>query len=330
MLTVGRTWVAGSQYRYGFNGMENDDEIAGNDNSLDFGDRMYNPRLGRWFSVDPLFKKYSQWSPYVFAMNNSILVIDIDGSENVIYLVAVPSDKTFLTTEEVASIAEQATRNFESMGLKTQVVVVDYNAFDPTKIDMTDGIAVIGQSDAVADYISKNDKVGSNFGDYLKIKPDWGFGGNYNPEVSEHEDDYNGEGDEGGQWIALDAGDIKFHLTGMNVSSTGSVKFGALLINHGAGHLSNENHYLPQNDDDPTWYGDVSSTFSYVMAEDLPTMISTVGYGNVVSDNPNERREIATKDRAGRKGRAQVTNNGDYVSSMKTRFGNSEPNAKLK
>jgi RHS repeat-associated protein len=41
-------------YRYGFNGMEKDDEVKGSGNSLDFGSRIYDARTGRWLSVDPV------------------------------------------------------------------------------------------------------------------------------------------------------------------------------------------------------------------------------------------------------------------------------------
>lgn len=35
-----------SNYRYGFNGMEQDEEIKGDDgSSLDFGARIYDPRI---------------------------------------------------------------------------------------------------------------------------------------------------------------------------------------------------------------------------------------------------------------------------------------------
>jgi len=41
--------IASSEdYRYGFNGKEKDDEVKGSGNSLDFGARMYDSRLGRW------------------------------------------------------------------------------------------------------------------------------------------------------------------------------------------------------------------------------------------------------------------------------------------
>ncbi|MBX3255766.1 MAG: hypothetical protein KF862_16650 [Chitinophagaceae bacterium] len=42
------------KYRYGFNGKESDSEVNGPYNELDYGFRVYEPRLGRFFSVDPL------------------------------------------------------------------------------------------------------------------------------------------------------------------------------------------------------------------------------------------------------------------------------------
>lgn len=42
-----------SSYRYGFQRQEKDDELKGEGNSLDFGERMYDPRIGRWFKIDP-------------------------------------------------------------------------------------------------------------------------------------------------------------------------------------------------------------------------------------------------------------------------------------
>ncbi|MBK8344796.1 MAG: hypothetical protein IPL12_16805 [Bacteroidetes bacterium] len=80
MIIVGRSWEVGSEYRYGFNGKENSDEIYGDDNAIDFGARMYDGRLGRWMTIDPFFKQYPQISAYTFAINNPILLIDQDGN----------------------------------------------------------------------------------------------------------------------------------------------------------------------------------------------------------------------------------------------------------
>jgi RHS repeat-associated protein len=68
-------------YKYGFNGKEKDDEVKGNSAQYDYGFRIYNPRLGRFLSVDPLFESYPWLSTYQFAQNDPIRNIDIDGLE---------------------------------------------------------------------------------------------------------------------------------------------------------------------------------------------------------------------------------------------------------
>jgi|GEM_PF-2872761 len=82
MLMPGRQYAVGSyDYRYGFNGKEGDDEVKGDDNQQDYGMRIYDPRVGRFLSVDPLSAKYPWYTPYQFAGNMPILAIDIDGLE---------------------------------------------------------------------------------------------------------------------------------------------------------------------------------------------------------------------------------------------------------
>jgi RHS repeat-associated protein len=66
-------------YRFGFNGKENDNEIQGDGNSYDFGARIYDSRLGRWLSLDPMMKIYPSVSPYNFCANNPIIFIDPSG-----------------------------------------------------------------------------------------------------------------------------------------------------------------------------------------------------------------------------------------------------------
>ncbi len=68
-------------HTYGFNGMEKDDEVSGVGNSLDFGARMYNSRLGRWFATDDYEAYYSSESPYEAMANNPIAFADYDGKD---------------------------------------------------------------------------------------------------------------------------------------------------------------------------------------------------------------------------------------------------------
>jgi RHS repeat-associated protein len=85
-LLPGRTYTAaaGEGYRFGFNGMQRDDEVKGPGNSLDFGARMYDSRLGRWMSVDPLALEYVDLSPYIFVANNPIYFVDVDGKRIIV------------------------------------------------------------------------------------------------------------------------------------------------------------------------------------------------------------------------------------------------------
>jgi RHS repeat-associated protein len=66
-------------YRFGFNGKEKDDDVSGEGNNLDFGARIYDSRLGRWFKPDPMEAHYSNLSTYSFAQNNPIIFIDKAG-----------------------------------------------------------------------------------------------------------------------------------------------------------------------------------------------------------------------------------------------------------
>jgi RHS repeat-associated protein len=69
-------------YRFGFNGKENDNDVKGVEGGQqDYGLRIYDPRIGKFLSVDPLTDDYPSWSPYPFAMNRPIDGIDLDGGE---------------------------------------------------------------------------------------------------------------------------------------------------------------------------------------------------------------------------------------------------------
>lgn len=70
-----------SANRYGFNGKENDNEVKGEGNQIDFGMRVYDPRIGKFLSVDPLAQKMPDMSPFTFSNNSPIFFIDPDGAE---------------------------------------------------------------------------------------------------------------------------------------------------------------------------------------------------------------------------------------------------------
>ena len=83
MLQPARQYTAANStgYRFGFNGKEKSDEIEGSGVDYDYGFRIYDSRIGRFLSTDPLEDKYPYWTPYQFASNSPISGIDQDGLE---------------------------------------------------------------------------------------------------------------------------------------------------------------------------------------------------------------------------------------------------------
>lgn len=74
----------GAAYRYGFNGKERDDEIAGSGNYYTTHFRQFDPRLGRWLSLDPV--EHPHLSPYNGFDNNPIYWVDPAGSNATKYV----------------------------------------------------------------------------------------------------------------------------------------------------------------------------------------------------------------------------------------------------
>lgn len=68
-------------HRYGFQGQEKDDDIKGEGNSINYKYRMHDPRIGRFFSLDPLAPSYPWNSPYAFSENRVIDGIELEGLE---------------------------------------------------------------------------------------------------------------------------------------------------------------------------------------------------------------------------------------------------------
>ena len=66
-------------YRYGFNGMERDEELKGFGNSYTTHFRQYDPRIGRWLTRDPKSKLLPSYSDYNASLNNPILLNDPNG-----------------------------------------------------------------------------------------------------------------------------------------------------------------------------------------------------------------------------------------------------------
>jgi RHS repeat-associated protein len=84
MLMPGRNFNAASvkDFRFGFNGKMNDNDVKNVEGGQqDYGMRIYDPRVGKFLSVDPITAKYPELTPFQFASNRPIDGIDEDGLE---------------------------------------------------------------------------------------------------------------------------------------------------------------------------------------------------------------------------------------------------------
>ena len=75
--TFGNTY-AQTTNRFKYNGKE--EQTTGNLQYLDYGARMYDSKIARWFVQDPLSEKYYAHSPYNYCVNNPVVFVDPDGA----------------------------------------------------------------------------------------------------------------------------------------------------------------------------------------------------------------------------------------------------------
>ncbi|WP_147415980.1 RHS repeat domain-containing protein [Ulvibacterium marinum] len=102
-----------SDYRYGFQGQELDNEIKGEGNSINYKFRMHDPRVGRFFAVDPLSPSYPWNSPYAFSENRVIDGIELEGLEYFKVNVYLDRDGNF-----IQQVIAQDFRNLDDYFIK--------------------------------------------------------------------------------------------------------------------------------------------------------------------------------------------------------------------
>ncbi|MBN9299362.1 MAG: hypothetical protein J0I41_20340 [Filimonas sp.] len=140
-------------YRYTFNGKESDNNVKGVGNQQDYGMRIYDSRLGRFLSVDPLTKKYLKLTPFQFASNSPIWGIDLDDAELRIHT-------------EITGMTGHA---FLTVGTGKETIVYAYGRY--ASVNKTSGISSGALSLLGSDVLSKltGDKAVKFVNDQLTI-----------------------------------------------------------------------------------------------------------------------------------------------------------------
>ena len=185
---------ASTPYRYGFQGQEKDDEIKGEGNSLNYTFRMHDPRIGRFFAIDPLAHKYPHNSTYAFSENRVIDGVELEGLEVVMIgkvtsgAVAIAGSYEYGVVLNWANPSEIYFYKGWSVGGKTNV-----SAGMSAKLTM---FPTMKHSQDVAGY-------GHNFG--ASVGEGWSFGAGY-----ARSGDYNGFYLEAGAGLGVSPADLGY------------------------------------------------------------------------------------------------------------------------
>lgn len=143
-----------SKNNYKYNGKEVLEEM--NIGLQNYGARLFNNQIGRWHQIDPYSHKYPAINPYNFVANNPTIYVDPDGKDFILYLVFQPGQKQ---TNEIVNEAQKIL-NDNGINLKVMGLTFDKGKFLKdgksmiaadfyTKLDQTDGLAIIGDSEFI-------------------------------------------------------------------------------------------------------------------------------------------------------------------------------------
>ena len=111
--TFGASYATLANNRQKFSGKEDQSTIASSTLPyLDFGARMYDPKLVRWNTYDPMAEKYYGINPYVYCAGDPVNTVDLDGrvfrKKTIGYTIHISASYRVSNIDEKRS-AEQAT-----------------------------------------------------------------------------------------------------------------------------------------------------------------------------------------------------------------------------
>jgi RHS repeat-associated protein len=132
-----RHGYTGTKYRFGFQDQEIDDELKGEDNSVNFTYRMSDPRLGRFFAVDPLTKTYPYLTPYQFASNSPIYLVEVEGLEGTVYVYKRVGDQEVFLKKYTVDGLKSDIKKVAVKDVNSKTVKMEYSLVVPPNVTPT-------------------------------------------------------------------------------------------------------------------------------------------------------------------------------------------------
>ncbi|WP_262486423.1 RHS repeat-associated core domain-containing protein [Flavobacterium suncheonense] len=154
-------------YRYGFQGQEMDNEIKGEGNSLNYTFRMHDPRVGRFFAIDPLSNEYPFYSPYQFNGNSPIMSVELEGLEPSVD----PNQNQQKNTDTWTNRDGSTNTNLDEVVITVQPKAESTSKKVNTWVDKNIGQPARSVAGKINNYVDKN--IGQPARDFVKPAGQW-------------------------------------------------------------------------------------------------------------------------------------------------------------
>ncbi|MFT3794327.1 DUF6443 domain-containing protein [Flavobacterium sp.] len=158
--------VATSSYKYKFNGVEWQDDLALNLFDMDMRD--YDPAIGRWLGIDPV--THHGVSPYVGMDNNPVLLADPAGADaqNPGWTITIDASLFVDNAATLVQIFEEGTLSIKNPKLALEDAIISADVYENGYASSLRAIGWTRSSFSPADVLYRNPDIGFRSGLYQR------------------------------------------------------------------------------------------------------------------------------------------------------------------